>query len=404
MASLVPQEIRADPLLVQSDTKVTPVLTVAERYDSNVYFLPGKRLDDYVTTVMPQLRIDHFGRLLSGSLTVMATGEAYAKNPGLNYIAPSGSLSMDLDNLIGKLDRRAKLKIMDTFMFTPKPLAFIGPTVGSEVPDTFVRGIQASRANSRSNMAMANGAYLLTSTMSLQGSYTYSTMRFGTVFIPPAEVQATQGSGASFFSTTYQSYSIGPQFQVTPLDIVTINYQGSQADYNRGDSLSSFKTQGGTLGWKRMLTARLTADGYVGLTLIGSGANATTTYVANAGLEWQQDNGIAMLRYSRSVFPSFFVVPVPLLSQVITLSETFRATGNLSLTGSVSYAKNESTSGQVPLSFESYSISFLSSYTINRFLTAIASYTHSNFNQSFNGAEFAFNRNLVSLSLRGEWN
>jgi hypothetical protein len=162
----------ADPVLVQSDTKVTPILTVAERYDSNVYFIKGRNLEDYVTSVTPQLRIDHSGRLLSGSLTGTITGEAYVKNPGLNYIAPSGALTMNLDNLIGQLDRRAKLTVSDSFMFTPKPLAFIGPGTGSEVPDTFVRGIQAQRANSRTNMAMVTGAYLLTPSVSLQGSYT----------------------------------------------------------------------------------------------------------------------------------------------------------------------------------------------------------------------------------------
>ena len=139
-------------------------------------------LEDYVTTVAPQLRIDHSDRLVTGSLTGTVTGEAYAKNPGLNYIAPSGALTMNLDGLMGQLDKRARLTVSDSFAFTPKPLAFIGPSTGSEVPDTFVRGIQTQRANSRTNVAIVTGGYQFTPVVALQGSYTNSIFRYGTVF------------------------------------------------------------------------------------------------------------------------------------------------------------------------------------------------------------------------------
>jgi hypothetical protein len=398
------QEVWAEPLMEQSGTKVIPSMTIAERYDSNVFFIQGRNLEDYVTTVTPQLSVDHSNRFITGSLIGKLTGEAYVKNPGLNYIAPSGALTMNLDNLIGQLDRRAKLTVSDSFTFTPKPLAFIGPGTGSEVPDTFVRGIQASRANSRTNMATATGAYQVGPMVALQGSYTNSMIRFGTIFTQP-NVATTQPNQATFFSTTFQSYNVGPQFTVTPLDVVTINYQGSRADFDRpGFGKSSFQTQGGTLGWKRILTPTLTANGSAGLTQIGTGANATTTYLADASLIWKHQHGEAQLRYSRSVFPSFFVVAVPLLSQVVTVSGSYAISENLSATGSGSYAKNESTSGQTPLSFESYSTSLSLNYTITRSISAIVSYTHSQFNQSFTGIETSFNRNVATLSLRGEWN
>ncbi|MBA3753830.1 MAG: outer membrane beta-barrel protein [Nitrospira sp.] len=351
----------------------------------------------------PQLRIDHSGHLVSGNLLATLTGESYAKNPGLNYIAPSGALTMNQDNLIGQLDRRAKLTVSDSFMFTPKPLAFIGPSTGSEVPDTFVRGIQAQRANSRTNMAMVTGAYLFTPSVSLQGSYTNSMMRFGTAFNAP---NSAQSGASSFFNTSFQNYNIGPQFQITPLDSLSVNYQGSRAHFSqtRSSFSSKFETQGGTVGWKRTFTPTLIADASAGLTQIGTDANATLTYLANGSLEWKHEHGGAMLKYSRSVFPSFFVVAVPLLSQVITLSGTYGLSSNLSITGSANYARNESTGGQVQLSFDSYSTSMSLNYTITRSISAIASFTHSQFTQSFIGNEFSFNRNVVSLSLRGEWN
>ena len=401
-----PKDVRADPVLVQSETKLIPALTIAERYDSNVFFINGKGLEDYVTTIAPQLRMDHSGRLISGNLIGTLTGEAYVKNPGINYIAPSGAITMNLDKLIGQLDRRARLTVSDSFMFTPKPLAFIGPTTGSEVPDTFVRGIQASRANSRTNVAAATGGYQLSPMVSLQGNYVYSTMRFGTIFAQPNLGTPQPGAG-SFFSTTFQNYSIGPQFQVTPLDSFSVTFQGSRADYsNAGTSRpsSSFITKGGSVGWIRLLTPTLTANGSGGFTEVGSGPSATLTYVANASLEWKHEHGGAALRYNRSVFPSFFVVPVPLVSEIITVSGSYSLSENISLMGSANYAKNEAVGSAQLLNFESYSASGSLNYTITRSVTAIASYIHSEFNQSSGANSITFNRNVVSLSLRGEWN
>ena len=58
-----------DPSMVQigDGFKVIPTVTVAERYDSNVYFVPKTRgLDrsDYVTTVAPQIRGLYAGSLV----------------------------------------------------------------------------------------------------------------------------------------------------------------------------------------------------------------------------------------------------------------------------------------------------------------------------------------------------
>jgi hypothetical protein len=49
-----------------SETKVIPSLSLSERYDSNVYFVPGRNLEDYVTTVSPQLRVIHKRQLVEG--------------------------------------------------------------------------------------------------------------------------------------------------------------------------------------------------------------------------------------------------------------------------------------------------------------------------------------------------
>lgn len=383
----------ADPIITQSDTHIIPVLTITERYDSNVFFIQGKNLEDYVTTVNPQLRVDHTGRLVSGTLTGSVTGEAYVKNPGLDYIAPSVSTSLNLDNLVGQLDHRAKLKVSDAFTYTPRPLAFLGPEGASVVPDAFVRGIQATRANSLTNQASANAGYALTSATMLQATYMHSHIQFGKQFATP--------NFGTFFSTTFQNLSAGPQYKASPLDVLSLNYQYSRADFGlTNGAKSGFETQGGTLGWQRQLTPTVSANAAGGVTIFSGG---NIQYLVDASVNWKYENGEALVRYSRLVFPSFFVAALPLVSQVVTASATYALTGNLSATVTGNYARNESVPTPILL-FSSYGTSLSMNYKISRAISAIATYTHNNFLQEFRGQQAEFSRNLVSLSVRGEWN
>src|SRR5438445_9600816 len=50
------------------ETNIIPSVTLSERYDSNVFFVPGGNLDDYVTSVSPQLRVVHMGQLIEGTI------------------------------------------------------------------------------------------------------------------------------------------------------------------------------------------------------------------------------------------------------------------------------------------------------------------------------------------------
>ena len=392
------EEAKADPLLVHSDTRIIPSLTIAERYDSNVFFVRGSNLDDFVTTVTPRITVEHTGQLISGTLTGTVTGEHYVKNPGLDYIAPSAAVNLNLDNVVGKIDRRAKLTVTDRFAATPQPLAFIGPQTGNDLPDSFVRGIQAARANTRTNMLMAIGAYELTQAASLQVTYMRSTREFGKTFATPAV--------GGFFNTTYQTITAGPQVRVTPFDTFGLNYQYLQSNSSSGTDQASinsgFSTQGGTVTWNRILTQNLTANAAGGITVVGSGSTQSVQYLANGQLQWEHQNGSVKLLYSRAIFPSFFIVPTPLLSQVVSLSGTYNFTSHLSATGVVSYGVNEAI-GPVQLRYESRSESVSLNYIINRWLTGIVTLRHSDFNTVTGGTEQTFDRNVIILSLRGTW-
>jgi hypothetical protein len=391
-------EAQADPLLVHSNTKVVPLLTIAERYDSNVFFVPGTDLQDYVTTVTPQVRVEHAGRLVTGTLTGTVTGEHYAKNPGLDYIAPSAAINLNLDNLLAQIDRKARLTITDRYATTPQPLAFLGPEGGNEVPESFVRGIQAARANTTTNMLRAMGAYELTPASTLNLTYMRSTMEFG-------QAHATPTAGG-FFNTTFQTITAGPQVRVSSFDTLGLNYQYLQSTFSRGGGNASFSSgfssHGGTLTWHRILTQTLTASATGGLTVVGSGSSQSLQYLADAQVEWTYQNGGAKIHYSRAIFPSFFIVSTALLSQVISLSASYTLTADLMATGVVSYAVNESV-GNALLRYESRSASLSFNYIITRWLTGIATARASSYNSTFGATEMAFDRNTITLSLRGAW-
>src|SRR2546425_4309430 len=87
MAGTIATMTLTDPSIAHGETKLVPSLAVSERYDSNVFFVPGGSREDYVTNISPQVTVDHKGRLIDGTFRGGATAEVYVKNPGLNYIA-----------------------------------------------------------------------------------------------------------------------------------------------------------------------------------------------------------------------------------------------------------------------------------------------------------------------------
>src|SRR5467141_1579093 len=87
MAGMIWAMTLTAPRSAHGETKLVPSLAVSERYDSNVFFVSGRNLEDYVTNVSPQMTVDHKGRLIDGTVRGGGTAEVYVKNPGLNYVA-----------------------------------------------------------------------------------------------------------------------------------------------------------------------------------------------------------------------------------------------------------------------------------------------------------------------------
>jgi len=358
-----------------------------------VFFVPGGNREDYVTNISPQVKVDHKGRLIEGTVQGGATGEVYVKNPGLNYIALNGGVTLNLDNAVAQLVRGAGLKVSDTFYFTPQAPAFVAPGSGSQVSEAFVRGIQAGRANSFTNAGSAIGSYALSPTMDLQATYMHQKIHFGTAFVSP-----TTGR---FFNTTFQTVTAGPQLKVSPLDTATLTYQYQQADFSQGGGSGGFHTHGGSMGWTRAFTPILTANVTGGMTVIEP--SNRVQYQGGVSVEGKFQNTDASLSYSRGVYPSFFNTGLPLLSQVVTATVSHRVTALLTVTANGNYAKNESVPAGT-LSYESYWVTVGLNYRVSRILNATLSYTNSEYKSQSSGQLSRFDRNMVMIGLTAEWN
>jgi hypothetical protein len=90
------------------------------------------------------------------------------------------------------------------------------------------------------------------------------------------------------------------------------------------------------------------------------------------------------------------------VSDVLAASISHKITQNWQVGTALNYAHNEAVSGP-NLTFISYGASANSTYQFTRTFNFIASYSYTSFESAFPGASYSFNRHVVSLMLRKEW-
>jgi hypothetical protein len=378
-----------------SETNIIPSVTLSERYDSNVFFVPGGNLEDYVTTVSPQLRVVHMGQLVEGTVGGGLTAEAYVKNPGLNYVGVNGVINLNLDRAMNELVRGLGLQISDTFRYTPQPPAFAAPTDGGEISESSLIGIQAQRANSSANAGTVAASYAVSPLLRFTSTYKDQRIQFGSPVSTP-----TGGIQGRLIDTTFQTVTSGPVLKVSPMDTLTLSHQYQKGTFDFQGS-SGFSTQGAIAGWTRLVAPTLTASMTGGVVVFSTTNNLQ--YVGSASLLWEGQDTDLRLSYTRMIRPSFFIAAVPLLSQVVAATATHHVTESFSVLLNGNYAINQSIPDSSLLKFESYSVTPSVLYKVNRVMTATLSYTHSVFDRTSSSQEFSFDRNIVMLRIFAEW-
>ncbi len=389
------------PVPAQADTKVIPTAVLSERYDTNVFYAPpellppGQRRSDFVSTLAGGVQLLHKSRAVEASLSGGADANAYAYNTGLNYFSTTADAYARLDGWVGQFAEGAKLLIAERFRYTPEQPSFFNGTKPQIVDDPFLRGIQGFRANTFSNTATVNGEYPLFRGLGLQGSYSFSTYRVGSILV-------LSSTGATFFDTNVHSWSIGPSYRISPIDHLSLSYQQSLVTQTitTGAQNIEYNTQELWANYTRVMHD-WTATVRGGATLIEPASKAYPSAALSVTTNPERST-LVRLDLSRQAAPSFFIVGGATISNVGQLVVTHFLSKRFSVRGSVSYGYNETVPGKT-VKFENLNALAGVNYSLTRTMALDFSYSYNNFKLTQPGLPFEVQRDVVMLSLTAQW-
>ena len=381
--------------------RIIPLIAVAERYDSNVFFKaksPGlEDRSDYVTSVVPQIRGLYGGSAMRVNATVGATAEYYAKNPDFNYVGSNAALSLDLSPMLDRLWKGTTFTVLDRFRYTPQPPSFLTGNHEGDTSNPFLTGQQVGRVNSTSNTVNAIVSAPLTQTLSLTGGYSYGFLRFGS-----SQVQ----QAVALLDSNFQTFIAGMSMQLSPQDGITLNFIDSEFRYEQnGGSISS---KGGIVGWNHAFSPAVTLVSSAGATVVerqSSGApTAPSTVVPRgyAGLTWRDSTTTLTMAYGLLISPSNQSSAQPLLANTVTFSMT-QLTPIPQLVGvaSVNYGRGDQIGSNSvnAVSYTSYAASggMVYKFTPQTFLNV--NYQYANYDNQFGTTTNSFDRHAVYISI-----
>jgi opacity protein-like surface antigen len=396
------------PPSVYAETKFLPSLSVAERYDTNIWYAPaeflppGTRLDDFATTVAGGLQVLYKERDVEASLIAGGDFNAYVYNPGLNYFNTIIEGSATLDGWAKRLVRDSRLRVADSFRYTPESPGFIAGVKGGVVDDPFLRGIQQFRANTFSNTASIDASAPVYRDLAFAAGYSFSLYRVGSIL-------AAGATGATFFDTTMHTWSAGPRYILTRQDSFGLSYERSQISQTQAQTTQTtgagppadFTTQSIAISYDRT-TPVWTVGISGGMTHIDPGNNAYPTARLRVSNSLERRT-VVRLDLSREAVPSFFFVSGALISNVAQLAVSHKLSRLLTIEANVNYGFNETVPDRA-VKFTSYGANANVNYKITKNIYLDFYYNYSDFKTEQSGAgSFEVTRNVVGFSLRTEW-
>ena len=386
--------------------EVVPSICVAERYDSNVFFrppTPGLQRDDFVTNVTTVFRVSFNGKYASVVLDAGGFGETYIRNPGLNYLGTNDRLSLNLDNTIKRWLPNASLRVTDTFSYTPLPPGFVNPVAGTSpgapgnIQDVYAQGIMGFRTNNLRNIGTVLASYATTPLTSLNASYSYGILRFGSSTSTAGVDPNLSPAPTNLFNSTIQTGTVGGTARVSELDTLNVNYSHVQSEFTRSSISSFFKTDSATIGWSRTLTPNIRAEIGGGGILISPGL---ITYAANAAMTMNFQNSSATISYVRSAFPSMVNSGQPLIGDRFSLSAIQKIDQKWQLTQTANYMHSTGTGG---LDFNTYFASAGLNYWMTSIWSTSLSYDYTKYNSQFGSTTNDFDRHVIMFSVNASW-
>lgn len=382
--------------------QVIPSVQVSERYDSNVFFAPKSRLqglspEDYVTTIVPQIRglyTDH-EHLVKLNAVVGAVGSYYTNNTGLSYVGANAGAVLDMSDLVSRWRPGARLTVSDTFFYTPQPPAFlVGGQLGEQA-NPLVAGFQAHRTNTNSNSVNTRFELPLSMTVKLSGSYTNSYIHYGASQVPGAPTLINQNLHA---------YTAGLVKVVSLYDTVSADFTGSEFDLG---GQGSFSARGGTLGWTHRFTPTISFNATGGAQLLSGELNgipfsSTIAPVGSLAIDWKNQTTFISLAYRSGIVPSFQFQGAALLNHMVScnITQNTPIRDLAALVGATYSIANEygSKSGGA-LSWTTVGATAGLRYRVTQKLFLTMIYSYQNIDNLIEGTRFAYDRHVAQLSL-----
>lgn len=397
-------------------TRFIPLLTISERYDSNVFFapkLPGLKREDYVTSTSPQLFIQDSREFGSTTVNLGATAEYFVVNSGLSYVGFNGGIASNLSPLVQRYVYGATLRISEAYTYTPNPPGFLAGnqnyfgiisgdiTDRLPVSDEYVRSLQAFRVNTRSNTVRLRGSIPLGATSDLHASYAYATTSFGNQFVQPQ-----QNFRAILTDVSTHAATIGPTVRLSPVDSLFGTYA-----YTETTGQVVFSTHTASGGWVHSLSQALLSRISGGVSFLHQeGDTSRVTYTSGASISWVGGRTNATLAYNAGVFPSYITAGGALLTNSVSAAVSHQLTSELYGNVGGSYGRDVSiisSGSQRDLSFESVHAYARLNYLVMREAALGLNYSFSYNDGTFNAASPSERdtivRHAVTLTLSKYW-
>jgi hypothetical protein len=352
----------------------TPSLSLAERFDDNVFLTESNRKSDFITEFVPAFTLTHERATLSLSAGYSITGEIYADNSQLDNLGDNqnGFLSA-----IFQVSPRLTLKLATYYARTRESETFLGPpAVPQNVTVTTVPAV------------VSEPEVVSQFTLTASGTYQFDAATAGTAAYSLANVDGDDNS---------HTVSLGASRQLTALDEGAVT--GSASVFDTGETTSDgdgITTSFALLvGWRRRWTPNLDTNVELGPQLTDDQWGVAATL----GLKYQ-------IQRQLSVVVTFIQAPSLVVGeegpkQVSRLLGTvqYQASRALALTafGSIGRTAPIDDLGSSDAT-TTYAVGASASYQLTRYLSAYLRYRYT-LEDEAEGGEIRNNEVTLGLTL-----
>lgn len=393
-----------DPSSIQPGVglRVVPSIQVSERYDSNVFFasrnqLRGLNPEDYVTTIVPQVRglyADQQG-LVKVNAVAGAVGSYYVNHTGLSYVGANAGAALDMSDLLSRWRPGARWTVSDTYFYSPQPPAFLLGGQSGIQANSLVAGFQASRANTSSNSVNTLFQFPINKAISFSGSYAHSFIHYGSSDVPQPFILINQNVHA---------YTAGLLMEVSLYDTVRVDFRGSEFDQGeRG----AFSARGSSIGWIHRFSPTISFDAAGGVQVLSGELNGVelSSLIAPFGnlmLMWNDPSTSIALTYRSAITPSFLFQSAAMLNHTVSFRMTQNTqirdlSGLLEANYGVADEYGSTSASGVSWSTVGGTAGLVYRATPKMFL--VLTYSYQNIDNVFRDTHFAYERHVGQIAL-----